>query len=66
MEKYVKSPLNYTGNKHRILEQILNKIPLEPSTLPSFTKMISYGFSIKRRSGLQRRRSIGTFVGSAD
>ena len=27
MEKYVKSPLNYTGNKHRILEQILNKIP---------------------------------------
>lgn len=27
MEKYVKSPLNYTGNKHRILGEILNKIP---------------------------------------
>lgn len=27
MEKYVKSPLNYTGNKHRILGKILNKIP---------------------------------------
>ena len=27
MKKYVKSPLNYTGNKHRILGEILNKIP---------------------------------------
>ena len=27
MKKYIKSPLNYTGNKHRILEEILDKIP---------------------------------------
>lgn len=27
MKKYIKSPLNYTGNKHRILEEILDKVP---------------------------------------
>lgn len=29
MKKYIKSPLNYTGNKHKLLNEIIPRIPLK-------------------------------------
>ena len=42
-EKYIKSPLNYTGGKHRLLSQIL---PLFPSEVSSFVDLFTGGANV--------------------
>lgn len=43
MAKYVKSPLNYTGGKYKLLEQIL---PLSPSGIKTFVDLFGGGFDV--------------------
>lgn len=42
-KKYIKSPLNYTGGKYKILEKIIPKFPSEINT---FVDLFSGGFNI--------------------
>lgn len=42
-EKYIKSPLNYTGGKHRLLPQIL---PLFPSEVSCFVDLFTGGANV--------------------
>lgn len=42
-EKYIKSPLNYTGGKHRLLSQIL---PLFPSDISCFVDLFTGGGNV--------------------
>ena len=43
MSKYLKSPLNYTGGKHKLLEQIL---PLFPKKIDTFVDLFSGGCNV--------------------
>jgi len=43
MKKYLKSPLNYTGGKHKLLEQIL---PLFPKDIDTFVDLFAGGCNV--------------------
>ena len=43
MEKYIKSPLNYTGGKYKLLNQIL---PLFPEDINTFVDLFTGGCNV--------------------
>lgn len=43
MQQYIKSPLNYTGGKHKLLGQI---IPLFPDNIRTFVDLFGGGFNV--------------------
>ena len=43
MEKYIKSPMNYTGGKYKLLNQIL---PLFPKDINTFVDLFTGGCSV--------------------
>jgi len=43
MEKYIKSPLNYTGGKYKLLKDI---IPLFPNNIDTFVDLFGGGFNV--------------------
>ena len=42
-QKYIKSPLNYVGGKHKLLPQIL---PLFPKNINTFIDLFGGGFNV--------------------
>lgn len=50
-EKYIKSPLNYTGGKHRLLPQIL---PLFPNGISSFVDLFTGGANVAVNTNAER------------
>ncbi len=50
-EKYIKSPLNYTGGKHRLLPQIL---PLFPNGISCFVDLFTGGANVAVNTNAER------------